>query len=189
MHRRAGDLHAIAQRRLVDPQSVHPLSAKRRDQRGMHIQYPLRPPRGKRAAEDPQKARQHDHLDVVLLQQRLQALLKVRLFHTGWQRAGRHAGLFRPLQRVSPLLRGDHQRDLPMGQLPCLPGVQQRLQIGAAAGNQHGDPRSAQHSATFSSPGTISPITAARWPLAASAAIAASACSFSATRIMPVPML
>ena len=64
-----------------------------------------------------------------------------------------------PGQGVCGLIAGNHQHDLSVGDAPGLLGVQQRLQIGAAAGDKHGDAGFFQHSVTRSSLSTISPMT------------------------------
>ena len=52
-----------------------------------------------------------------------------------------HPRLGCPRQGVGLGVAGDDQHDLAGGQVPGLLGVQQGLEIGAAAGDQHGDLR------------------------------------------------
>ena len=49
--------------------------------------------------------------------------------------------VFRPLQGIGPGGAGEHQDNLPVGDAPALLGFQKSLQIGAAAGDQDGNPR------------------------------------------------
>ena len=64
-----------------------------------------------------------------------------------------------PLQGKGVGVAGDDRHDLPVGQGSRRLGIEQRLQIGASAGDQHRDAGLVQHRTTRSSPGTISPIT------------------------------
>ena len=57
-------------------------------------------------------------------------------------------------QGISIIVGGNDRNDLSTHQLPPVLGVDQRLQVGAAAGNQYGDPFT-HFSTTFSSPATI----------------------------------
>lgn len=109
------------------------------------------------AAEDGQKARQHDHVHLILLQQGKQGVLK-RLLSAqllGRQRPGGYPRLGCPFQSIDARLIRDHQNDLSVGQFSFPLRVQQGLKVGSAAGHQHCD--AGQHRVTFSSPETISP--------------------------------
>ena len=173
MHRRARDLHARSKCRFVDLQTVHPLAAERGDQGGVHVQDARRPARGEVRAQDGQETGQHDQIDLALRQQcrqcRLKGGLTAALLRRDRLRAD--AGIGRPRQRVSALVGRDHQRDLTVGKRARRLCVEQRLQICAAAGDQHGDlcfvhsqvfsfaGMLFQHRQIFSSPVTISPQT------------------------------
>ena len=66
--------------------------------------------------------------------------------------------LRRPLQGVGPLLGGEDRHDLAAPQLSGLLGVDQGLEVGAAAGDQHGDALAAHTSSTPASPLTTEPM-------------------------------
>ena len=109
--------------------------------------------------EDGHEARQNDDLNAMGGEKLLQPFLKGRLGaaflfqHHG----GVDARLFRPFQGVGLPVVGDHQHDLAAVQDLAL-GVDQRLEIGSAAGDQHRD--FGFHSRiTFSSLSTMEPMT------------------------------
>ena len=89
------------------------------------------------------------------VQSGLKGLLGHLLFGNG--DAG-HAMVGRPGQGVGVFVAGAHQHDLPVGDIAPLLGIQQSLQIGAAAGDEYGDACFFQHNVTRSSPETISPM-------------------------------
>ena len=68
------------------------------------------------------------------------------------------SGVFRPLQGIGSGRIGNHQGNGAAVEGSCLLGIYQRLQIGSAAGNQHGNP-GAHFKITFSSPWAMVPIT------------------------------
>ena len=102
-----------------------------------------------------QKACQHHQIDIVVFQRFQQSCVKI--LTTGVILAAHHAafhtGLCGPFQRIDTGLGGHDQRDLPVGVLAPGFAVQQGLQIGAAAGNQHSY---VQHSST-PSPSAMTP--------------------------------
>ncbi len=158
VHSGAGDLHPTGEGRLVDLEPVVALAAERGDQGRVDVDDPLRPLLDEVLGQDGQKARQEDEVRLVFPELFQQAGFKVRLAQLlpGHGEAG-HAVVFGPLQGVGPGGTGEHHHDLPVGDLPALLGLEQGLQIGAAAGDQDGNARLAQHSTTRSSPETISP--------------------------------
>ena len=97
-----------------------------------------------------------DHqVDVIFRERGQDLLLELRLLADN-DGAG-DARLPGPLGSPNAGLVGDHQGDGAAFQLPPSLGINERLQIGAAAGGDHGDP-GGQHRTTFSSPETISPM-------------------------------
>src|SRR5688572_4641038 len=99
----------------------------------------------------------------------------------------------RALEPAGVLLVGND--DCNGGVEPALgDGIKDRLQIAAAAGDEHAEPSVGGTHQTYvtdgGSPATISPITRASLPpRAANSSISASACSFAETMISPMPML
>ena len=129
MHRGSRDLHALGQSGLVDLQTVHPLAAEGGNQRGMHIQDAGGPAGGKVRTEDGEEACQNDEVDLMRRQQVGQGGLKGRLTAAalGGDRLGGNAGVGRPGQGVGSFIRGDHQRNLSVGQQSRRLRVQQCL--------------------------------------------------------------
>ena len=154
MDRGARHLDAVAKGRLVDLEAVEALAAEGGDQRRMDVDDPVGPLFRKVRREDLQKSRQDNHVNLRALQRGGESGLKIRTR----QRHRRDTGLFGPLQGVGAVAVGDHQGDFPVGDAPGGLGVQQSLEIGAAAGDQHGDLR-LYHRTTFSADSTISPRT------------------------------
>ena len=136
MNRGAGDLDAAAQGFFMHAQAVVAFSAERRNQGGVHVQNPVRPFGGKAFAENAHEARENDEIDPVLLQQNTKLLFKGRPLPHG----GFHAGFGRAFQRVGFGIVGNDQNDLAAVENAALLRVQKGLKIGAAAGDQHGDP-------------------------------------------------
>ena len=125
---------------------------------------------GEIGAEDGQKSGQHDQVDVVLFESSQQSLLKTLLGAAAClfgDRDGGDAGLCGPLQGIGAGFVGDYQSDLAVEDLAGRLGVDEGLQVGAAARNQYGDADLFRHkrppldysSSIFSSPVTISPMT------------------------------
>ena len=103
----------------------------------MHVQNTVPVGLNDAGAEHAQKARQHHHINAVLLQNPHQCGVKgfaVRVVPAAHHGAF-HPGGCGPLQRVNAGLAGNHQRDFAVGVLPTGLGVQNGLQIGAAAGH------------------------------------------------------
>ena len=139
----------------MDPQSIEALSAEGGNQGGMDIQNRFSKCADKLRGQNSQKARQYRHINPVLGQQLLYLGLEARLPAHG-NRTGhpRRLGAGNGPD-AGPV--GNDQTDLAAFQLSAGLGVQQGLEVGAAAGDQHGDGR-LQHSVTFSPLWTISPI-------------------------------
>ena len=156
----AGDPDATAEGCLMDLQPVIPLPTEGGDQGGMDVDDPVRPATDEVRGQDGQEPGQHDQIHPVLRQRlhqrRLKRLLPQLLPGQG---NGRHAAALCPLQSVGFGIAGEDQHDLPVGQGACFLSVQQRLQVGAAAGDQHSDTGLVQHRITRSSPEITSPIT------------------------------
>ena len=151
---------ATAEGCLMDLQPVIPLPTEGGDQGGMDVDDPVRPATDEVRGQDGQEPGQHDQIHPVLRQRlhqrRLKRLLPQLLPGQG---NGRHAAALCPLQSVGFGIAGEDQHDLPVGQGACFLSVQQRLQVGAAAGDQHSDTGLVQHRITRSSPEITSPIT------------------------------
>ena len=148
-------LAAPGQRGLVGAQAVHTGPAERRDEGGVDVQDAARIGRDDAGAQHGQKARQHHQVDVVLLEHGQQGGVKV--FAGGIILAADnnalHASFGSPLQRIDTGLGGHHQFDLAVGVLTPGFAVQQGLQVGAAAGDEHCN---VQHSST-PSPSAMTP--------------------------------
>ena len=126
----------------MDLQTVHPLPAEGRDQGGVNIQDAPGPAGGEVRREDGEEARQDDKVHPVLGKKLRKGGLKRLPAPQGLGRQGlpRDAEALGPRQGVGSLPVRDHKDDLPMGDAPLAPGVQQGLEIRAAAGDQHRDP-------------------------------------------------
>ena len=126
----------------------------------MDIDDAVRPLLHKIGGQDGQEAGQDDDIHPVFRQffveSRLKGLLGHLLLRDG--DAG-HAMVGGPGQSIRGLVAGADQHDLPVGDGAGFLCFQQSLQIGAAAGDKHGDAGFFQHSVTRSSPETTSPIT------------------------------
>ena len=154
------DLYPFLKGRLMDPQAVEALSAEGGDEGWVHIEDTPGVSVRKVSGQNAHKARQDDDLDLVFLQGFQQglfkALLSSQLFFQ--QDSGRDPHLFRPLQGKGLPAVGYHQGNFAAAQLSSGLGIDERLQIGTAAGNQ--DRNLGFHSRiTFSSFSTISPMT------------------------------
>ena len=135
----------------MDPEPVIALATEGGDQRRMDVQNGVWIGVGHLLRQDGHKARQHHQADVQLLELFHQSHGHVPgavIVGPGHHTAG-NPGSFCPLQRVGPGLGGDHRGDLPLGVFAPALGVDQRLEVGAAAGNQYGNPH---HSSTPFSP-------------------------------------
>ena len=159
MHRCAGDFHTVIQSGLVYPQSVEALAAEAGDQTGMDIEDPLGVGGGEILRKDGHKTGQNDHFDAVVGQHFLQLFFKSRLgaAFLFQHRFGGDAGLLCPFQGIGTGGIGYHQSDLTGMQHTSL-GIDQCLQVGAAAGDQNRD--FGFHSRiTFSSFSMMEPMT------------------------------
>ena len=103
----------------------------------MHVQDAARIGRDNAGAQHGQKARQHHQIDLVRPQRFQQR--SVKFLAGGVVLAAHHAALYARLcgafQRVDAGLGGHYQRNFTIGVLAPGLAVQQRLQIGAAAGH------------------------------------------------------
>ena len=118
-------------------QAVHSRPAEGRDQRRVHVQDAARISRDDAGAQHGQKARQHHQIDLVRPQRFQQRSVKflaggvvLAAHHTAF-----HTRLCGAFQRKDAGLGGHYQRDFTIGVLAPGLAVQQRLQIGAAAGH------------------------------------------------------
>ena len=152
VYRRARHLDPVRQRGLMHAQAVIALAAEGGNQRGMHVDDALGKAAEKVFAQDGQKSRQHHRVDAVAREQGKRFPLE------GGAPAGQREGVDArgpgALERIGVLAVGQHQHDVGVGHVR----VQQRLQVGAAPRNEHGD-AGFQHSATPSSPGSTRPQT------------------------------
>ena len=135
-----GDAHAPLQGGFMHFQAVEPLTAEGGDQGRMNVQDPFVPSAGELRGENGQEPGQHNQPDPVFRKrffQRLLPALPVResLFFQGQVR---DAGLLGPHQGIGGRLGREHQGNVRIRDFPAGGGVQDGLQIGAAAGNQHG---------------------------------------------------
>ena len=145
----------------MHPQAIHALAAEGGDQGRMDIQDAPRPLLCKFCAEDDRKACEENEVDLLLAQQHGKLVFKRLLPTGGREHARRNTRVFRPRERIGPRAGRNDQHDLAVRHFSVTLRVEQRLQIRAAAGDQHGDAGGCQHSSTFSSPNTISPMTPA----------------------------
>ena len=103
----------------------------------MHVQDAARIGRNDAGAQHGQKARQHHQIDLVRPQRFQQR--SVKFLAGGVVLAAHHAALYTGLggafQRKDTGLGGHYQRNFTIGVLAPGLAVQQRLQIGAAAGH------------------------------------------------------
>ncbi len=109
-------------------QAIKALAAKSGDQGGVHVDDAPGIAPGEILAQDGEEARQHDQLDPVIKEGFVQRLLET-LFT---KEKGRNASLGCPLGHRPPLV-ADHQADTAACQRPRRLGIQQRLQVAAAA--------------------------------------------------------
>jgi hypothetical protein len=159
MHRGARDLDAARQRRLVDRRPYIALAAERGDQRGVHVQNPrIAPTKSRRRSGWRETPPDHD-------QSALRTAAAPRAAFpsnsacwrspSGRRRRGNRPPFARA-QRVGAGLSETTRTISPFGNFRRRSRVDERLQVGAAAGDEHGDFR-LQHSTT-PSPETISPM-------------------------------
>ena len=141
------------------PQAVVALAAEGGDQRGVDIDDALFPPCGKVRAEDAHKARKDDHLYPGIFQLPADGRFKLRLGSAVLPAYGDRADarLLRPLQGIGPGIAGEDKNNLTVLQLSLRLGVQQSLEIGAAAGHKHSN-FCFQHICTLSSLSTMLPM-------------------------------
>ena len=164
VHRRARDLHTVVERRAVDAKPIEPRAAKRRDQRRMDVQDPLRilcdERRGQMVINPASTIRSISWARRTPSSSHSTPPASAR-------RAGRPPppplrGGARSSANASGLL-GHDQRDLRRGHLPTRRGVENGLQVGAAAGHEHRNPRG-HTTSTRPSPATTEPMTDASSP-------------------------
>ena len=156
--RGSGDLDTVIQCCLMDPQSVEAFTAEAGDQGGMDIDDPLGISGGEVFGQNGHEACQHDQIDAVCAQHFLELFFKgsLRAAFLFQHHSGVDAGFFGALQRISAGIVGNHQCDFAAFQSLAL-GIDQRLQVGAASGDQNSD---VSHSKiTFSSWAMMEPIT------------------------------
>ena len=136
-------------------QAVHAGPAEGRDERRVNIQDAAGVGFNDTGAQHGKEPGQHHQIDVVAFQRFQQGRVKglTVLVILAADHNALHAGLCGPLQCVNTGLGGHDQRDLTVGVLAPGFAVQQGLQIGTAAGNQHSY---IQHSST-PSPSAMTP--------------------------------
>ena len=124
----------------MHPQTVETLAAEGGDQGGVDVQDALGISGGEILGEDGHEARQNDDLNAVGGEDFLQLFFKSRLGAAllFQNHGGVDTGLFSPLQSVGIGVVGNHQHDLAAVEHGAL-GVDQCLQVGAAAGDQNCD--------------------------------------------------
>lgn len=141
MHGRAGELDAVGQRRFMDAKSIEALAAEGGDQSGVDVHNGVGVGLHQLFGEDDHAACQNHQCGVQRLhffhQRQGHGAVGVEVF-PGQHVAG-NPRLSRPLQGVSALLGGDHGGNFSAAQLAPLLSIDQRLQIGAAAGDQNCD--------------------------------------------------
>ena len=125
MYRGPGDLDAIVQGGLVDPQSVEALPAEGGDEGGVNVNDRLPEQADKIRCEDAQEARQDHQINLVLREGGEDLLLKPRLL-TDDGGAG-DPRLFRPGDGPDARLIRDNQSQNPAFQLPAGLGVDKGL--------------------------------------------------------------
>ena len=122
----------------------------------MDIQNPVAVGRNDLLAQHTQEAGQHDHINVMGLQNAQQGSVKigaVRILLTA-DNSALHAEIGGPLQRVHAGLAGNDQRDLSVRVFAAALTFQQGLQVGAAARYQY---RYTLHTSSTPSPSTMVP--------------------------------
>ena len=122
-------LHALFQGRLMHPQPVEALAAKRRDQGRVDVEDAPGVAGGEGLAENAHEARQHDDVDAVCFHLVHDGLFKGRLtaallFQND---AAVHPGVFRPGEGVGVRLVGNHQHDFAAFDLAVLLRVKDGL--------------------------------------------------------------
>ena len=156
----AGDFDAPRKSRFVDMQPIVSLAAESGQESGMHVQDAAWITLYECFRQDAHEARQNDHLNVILFQISQDFRFKILLtpaLPLGY--AGGDAGFLRAFQGVSVRPRSDDRHKFHVGQFPRLLRVDERLQIGAAAGDQHGGSDRAHARITPSFPSTTRPST------------------------------
>ena len=123
----------------MDAKSIEALAAEGGDQGGVDVHNGVGVGLHQFFGEDDHAARQNHQVDIQRFQffhqRQSHGAVGVKVF-PGQHVAG-NPRLSRPLQGVSALLGGDHGGDFAAPQLAPLPGIDQRLQVGAAAGDQN----------------------------------------------------
>ena len=99
----------------------------------MHVENPVRISPHEIPAEDFQEAGQHDNVNSLFFQQLNQAGFEVFL----WQEHVSNSGLLRPLQSTGFAAVRYHQGQIPVGEIACLPPIDDGLQVGSPTGNQY----------------------------------------------------
>ena len=139
-------LTPIVQSRFMDMQSIEPIPAEGRDQGRVHVDNPAGHTGAMTVlAQNGQEARQNDDVrpDAPAAAAKMRLVISPRLWHILFRarlpmpecRAG-----FARVQGIGPAgWSRSPARSLPLGSLPGFLGVDQRLQVGAAAGDQYRD--------------------------------------------------
>ena len=141
MHRSARDLDPFFQCRPMNPQTVKSFATECGDQRGVHVENPMVEAGCEIAAENAHEPRENDQVDGIVRKQsadpRLHACLSAALaFH---DKSGRDSRFFGSFQRISVRAIGDDKRDFAAVQKPFPLGVDERLKVCSAAGDQYGN--------------------------------------------------
>ena len=160
MHRGPGDLYAPGQGGFVNVEAIVALAPEGGKQGGVHVQDAAGIVPHEILGQDAHEPRQNDELHAVFFQQPQDFLLKG--FLGAALPLGHMAGnvrVFRPFQGVGVGAGCNNGHELHMGQPARRFRIDQGLQIGAAAGHQHGGARRTHAITTPSSPLTISPST------------------------------
>ena len=108
-------------------EAVHSLAAERRNQRGVDIQNAARPFFCKALAQNAQKTRKQNNVDLIRGKKVLDGTLKILLHKARRHGLRRNAGVFCTLKRVSARLRRNDQCDLTVRNGAVFLRVEQRL--------------------------------------------------------------
>ena len=143
MYRGAAHFNALGQCRLVDLQSVEAFAAETGDEGGVDIDDALFVVPGKALAEDGEPASQHDEVGLRFVQQTDELLFEGFLAAAvlAGHGNGFDPGILRTLEAVGPFAVGDDELNSAAVQRACLFRIQDGLQVGAAAADEHGDIR------------------------------------------------
>ena len=143
----------------MDFQAIIPFSAERRDQRGVDIDDPLRESGSKVFTENGHEACQNNQFNAIFFQDffDLFFISQLGIEFLSDNHNGRNVVFRRSCQGISLMVAGKYQGDFAALQDAAFLGINQCLQIGAAAGNKNCD-FCFQHITTPSSEGMISPM-------------------------------